>query len=77
MWNNFLHLEVEKCISTILANNPIESDEGKEQHPLLVHVSIHFLVYNNCRCVTIYHKEVRELAKPNCEILSIKLKRKQ
>ncbi|XP_038047088.1 serine/threonine-protein phosphatase 6 regulatory subunit 3-like isoform X2 [Patiria miniata] len=37
-WNNFLHLEVEKCISTILANNPTESEEGKTQHPLLVHL---------------------------------------
>ena len=38
-WNNFLHLEVEKTISTILSNNPTESEEGKTQHPLLVHVS--------------------------------------
>ncbi|XP_072017770.1 serine/threonine-protein phosphatase 6 regulatory subunit 3-A-like isoform X3 [Amphiura filiformis] len=45
MWNNFLHLEVEKCISTILANNPIESEEGKEQHPLLVHL------FTECRLI--------------------------
>ncbi|XP_030849892.1 serine/threonine-protein phosphatase 6 regulatory subunit 3-like isoform X2 [Strongylocentrotus purpuratus] len=37
-WNNFLHLEVEKSISTILSNNPTESEEGKTQHPLLVHL---------------------------------------
>ncbi|XP_072164933.1 serine/threonine-protein phosphatase 6 regulatory subunit 3-like isoform X1 [Diadema setosum] len=37
-WNNFLHLEVEKAISTILSNNPTESEEGKTQHPLLVHL---------------------------------------
>ena len=48
MWNNFLHLEVEKCISTILANNPIESEDGKEQHPLLVHVSI---LQKTLRCI--------------------------
>ncbi|XP_071792089.1 serine/threonine-protein phosphatase 6 regulatory subunit 3-like isoform X2 [Asterias amurensis] len=38
LWNNFLHLEVEKSISTILTNNPTESEEGKTQHPLLVHL---------------------------------------
>ncbi|KAJ8032086.1 Serine/threonine-protein phosphatase 6 regulatory subunit 3 [Holothuria leucospilota] len=39
LWNNFLHLEVEKSIGTILTNSAAETEEeGKLQHPLLVHL---------------------------------------
>ncbi|XP_071942645.1 serine/threonine-protein phosphatase 6 regulatory subunit 3-like isoform X2 [Antedon mediterranea] len=45
LWNNFLHLEVEKCITTILSNNPVETDGEKPQHPLLVQL------FTDCRLV--------------------------
>ncbi|XP_050390728.1 serine/threonine-protein phosphatase 6 regulatory subunit 3 isoform X2 [Patella vulgata] len=34
IWNNFLHTQVEQCLSTILTNLPVEID-GRKQHPLL------------------------------------------
>ncbi|ESO89290.1 hypothetical protein LOTGIDRAFT_106669 [Lottia gigantea] len=34
IWNNFLHTQVEQCLSTILTNVPIDID-GNRQHPLL------------------------------------------
>ena len=35
-WNNFLHTQVESCISTILTNPPYPSEEkDKDEHPLL------------------------------------------
>ncbi|XP_033101963.1 serine/threonine-protein phosphatase 6 regulatory subunit 3-like isoform X3 [Anneissia japonica] len=45
LWNNFLHLEVEKCITTILSNSPVETDGEKPQHPLLVQL------FTDCRLV--------------------------
>jgi len=37
-WNNFLHTQVEKCITTVLNNPPTEED-GEQSTPLVDVVS--------------------------------------
>ncbi|XP_070545251.1 serine/threonine-protein phosphatase 6 regulatory subunit 3-like isoform X8 [Ptychodera flava] len=37
-WNNFLHTQVEQCINVVLTNTPTEAEDGKQQHPMLVHL---------------------------------------
>ena len=37
-WNNFLHAQVEKCITTVLNNPPTEED-GEQSTPLVDVVS--------------------------------------
>lgn len=39
-WNNFLHAQVEKCITTVLNNPPTEED-GEQSTPLVDVVSFH------------------------------------
>lgn len=39
-WNNFLHTQVERCITTVLNNPPTEED-GEQCTPLVDVVSLH------------------------------------
>ena len=40
-WNNFLHTQVEHCVSTIL-NNPPSEEDGKRSCPLINVVSLFY-----------------------------------
>ncbi|XP_078000119.1 serine/threonine-protein phosphatase 6 regulatory subunit 3-like isoform X2 [Glandiceps talaboti] len=44
-WNNFLHTQVEQCVNVVLSNVPTEGEDGKEKHPMLVHL------FSECRII--------------------------
>ena len=48
-WNNFLHTQVEKCITTVLNNPPTEED-GEQCTPLVDVVSLLVILANFCSC---------------------------
>lgn len=37
-WNNFLHTQLEQSIGLVLSNQPTDNEEGKQEHPLLIHL---------------------------------------
>lgn len=48
-WNNFLHTQVEKCITTVLNNPPTEED-GEQCTPLVDVVSLLVILAYFCSC---------------------------
>ena len=66
-WNNFLHTQVEKCITTVLNNPPTEED-GEQCTPLVDVVSLllMFAIHQTVNCnpswlVLVYESQSAQL----------------
>ena len=51
--NNFLHTQVEQCVTVILNNPAVESDGSHHVHPLLHQVRLAIDSNVFCRCVSV------------------------